>query len=318
MIRILNAEPENYSPKAGALLRELGELHEEACTRARLLELIPDFDVLIVRLGHRVDRELLSRAGRLRVVLTATTGLNHIDLETCRQRGVEVLCLKGERDFLDTLTATAELTWALLLGLIRRLPAAHEHVLAGGWDRNRFRGRQLQEKTLGILGFGRLGSIVAEYGRAFRMEVLACDPFVSTLPDWVEQVPLPELLGRADVLSLHVDLNKDTERLLGLEAFDRIKPGALLINTSRGELIDESAMLGALESGRLAGAGLDVLDGEAQKHPDWPRNNPVWRYAQTHDNVVFAPHVGGATQESMAQTELFMARKLGRFLRGEL
>lgn len=318
MIRILNAEPDNYSARARALLEELGELHEESCDRTRLLELIPEFDVLVVRLGHRVDADLLARTTRLRAVVTATTGLNHIDLEAALRQGIEVLCLKRERAFLDSLTATAELTWALLLGLLRHLPAAHNHVMAGGWDRDQFRGRQLKDKILGIIGFGRLGTIVAEYGRAFRMRVLACDPFVTALPDSVERVELAEILEHSDVLSLHINLDETTRGLLGRDAFTQIKPGALLINTSRSELVDEAAMLEALEAGRLAGAGLDVLDGEAQKYPDWPRNNPVWRYAQSHDNLLLTPHVGGATLESMEETEVFMAKKLGRFLRGEL
>ncbi len=316
-MRILNAEPKDYSPKARAILETLGDIEEEHCDRARLLELVPDIDVLIVRLGHRVDEELFQCAKRLQVVVTPTTGLNHIDQDAARSHNVKVLCLKGERQFLDTLTATAELAWALLLGLMRRLPAAHQHVIEGGWDRDQFRGRQLKDKTLGVIGYGRLGSIVAEYGRVFRMKVLACDPFVSEMPGWVEREELVELLHRSDVVSLHVNFDETTRRLLGRDAFSRIKPGAVLINTSRGELIDEAAMLDALESGRLVGAGLDVLEEEALKHPDWPRNNPVWRYARSHDNLLLMPHVGGATLESMKETEIFMARKLRHLLRGE-
>jgi len=318
MIQILNAEPVNYSSQAKALLEALGELHEEHCDRKRLLELVPDFDVLIVRLGHRIDDELLALGSRLRVVVTATTGLNHINLDAAKSRGIAVLSLKGERVFLDSLTATAELTWSLLLGLMRYLPAANNHVKGGGWDRDQFRGRQLKEKTLGIIGYGRLGSIVADYGRVFRMRVLACDPFVTAMPDWVEKVEIDVLLKRADVISLHVNLDETTRGILSSENFSLIKQGAVLINTSRGELIDEAAMLDVLESGQLAGVGLDVLDGEAQKHIDWPCNNPVWRYAQTHDNVLLMPHIGGATFESMEQTEIFMAKKLGHFLTGEL
>lgn len=314
MIRILNAEPENYSPRARQELQRLGELHEEICDRDRLLELIPGFEVLIVRLGHRVDGELLARAKRLRAVVTATTGLNHIDQDAARRQGIEVLCLRGERLFLDGLTATAELTWALLLALLRRLPTAHQHVMDGGWDRDRFRSRQLKGKTLGIIGYGRLGSIVADYGLAFRMQVLACDPCVTTMREGVERVMLEKLLESSDVVSLHVHLDTDTLRMIDREAFARMRPGAVLINTARGELIDEPAMLEALASGRLAGAGLDVLDGEADKQSDWPHSNPVWRYAQEHDNVFLTPHIGGATLESMEETEMFMVGKLKRFL----
>jgi D-3-phosphoglycerate dehydrogenase len=316
VIRILNAEPDNYSPAAKAILDGVGEVVEQSCDRERLLALMPGFEVLIVRLGHRVDAELLSRGRRLRAVVSATTGLNHIDQKACAEVGVAVLCLKGEREFLDTLTATAELTWGLLLGLMRRLPAASAHVAEGGWERDLFRGRQLKNKVLGILGYGRLGSIVADYGRAFRMQVVACDPLVESTPDWVEKVTLSELLQRSDVVSLHVNLEPETEGMLGEREFSQIKPGSVLVNTSRGELVDESAMLKALASGRLAGAALDVLAGEGAKGADWPAASPVWQYATSHENLLLVPHLGGATLESMEETEIFMARKLERYFLG--
>jgi len=312
-MRILNAEPDNYSSKARCILETLGQVSEQSCSRDQLLELIPEYDVLIVRLGHHIDEEIFNCAKKLKVIVTATTGLNHIDLDIARSKNVEVLCLKGEREFLDTLTATAELTWALLLGLVRRVPVACQHVIAGGWDRDQFRGRQLKGKVLGVIGYGRLGSIVAEYGRIFRMKVLACDPFVDKMPDWVEQVDFNALLCRSDVITLHVNFDETTRGLLGSDAFDRMKHGTVLLNTSRGELVDEISLLKALESGRLAGAALDVLDGEARKYPDWPSNSPVWRYARSHDNLLLSPHVGGATLESMEETEIFMANKLVRF-----
>ncbi len=318
MIRILNAEPDNYSPHAKAVLQKLGDVVEARCDREELLGLVPEFDILIVRLGHRVDPEVLERGKKLRAIVSATTGLNHIDIDTCRRRGVEVLCLKGERAFLDGLTATAELTWALLLGLMRHLSAAHANVGSGRWERDLFRGRQLKNKVLGIIGYGRLGSIVADYGRAFRMRVLASDPLVASMPDWVERVNQSELLQRSDVVSIHVGLDEKTRSLLDSHAFSEIKPGAVLINTSRGELVDETAMLEALETGRLAGVGLDVLQGESDKNADWPCSSPVWRYADSHDNVLLVPHIGGATLESMEETEIFMAGKLQRFLQGDL
>ncbi len=318
MILILNAEPEGYSHQARHILETLGELVEESCDRTRLLQLVPDFEVLIVRLGHMVDDELLARGERLKAVVTATTGLNHVDLDAASRRGIAVLCLKDERAFLDNLTATAELAWALLLNLVRRVNQANLHVMDGGWDRDQFQGSQLKDKTLGIIGFGRLGGIIAEYGRAFRMKLVACDPFVKKMPDWLENVEMAELLDRSDVISLHVNLDQTTTGLLDYEAFSKIKPGVVLINTSRGELIDESAMLEALESGRLAGVGLDVLNGEAMKSSGWPEDNPVWQYAQSHDNILLVPHIGGATIETMEQTELFMAQKLAKFLNGEI
>lgn len=317
-LRILNAEPGGFNAQARIILQSIGELHEEACSRQRLLELIPEFDVLIVRLGHHIDREILQRSKRVRAIVSATTGLNHIDMQTAKAMGIEVLSLKGESDFLKSLTATAELTWALLLSLMKRLPEAYQQVEEGVWDRDRIRGRQLKGKVIGIIGFGRLGSMVAEYGHSFQMQVLASDPHVDAMPDWVARVDQATLLQQADVITLHVNLEPETSSLLDADAFACIKEGAVLINTSRGELVDEIALLDALETGRLAGAGLDVLVGEAANDPKWPISSPVWRYAQSNPNVVLVPHIGGATIESMADTEIFMAKKLKQYLVGSL
>jgi len=313
-MKVLNIEPKGYSRQAYGILGRLGEVVEEECNRSRLLSLISKFDVLIVRLGHKIDAEVFEAGEKLQVVVTATTGLNHIDLEEANRRGVKVLSLKGERQFLDSLTATAELTWTLLLALMRKLPQAHAHVSRGGWNRDLYIGNQLKSKTLGIVGFGRLGSIVAEYGLAFRMNVIATDPFVKNMHKDVEKVDLSVLLKSADVISLHVNYGDETHHMINAQAFEAMKDGVVLINTSRGELIDEDAMLRCLDSGKLLGVGLDVLANEAKKNTDWPKNSKVWQAASSKSNILLLPHLGGATFESMEATEIFMAEKLLRYL----
>ncbi len=316
--RILNAEPAEYTDRARNILNEFGELYEEACDRARLLELVPEFDVLIVRLGHCIDSELFDRAKKLKAVVTATTGLNHIDLESASAHGVEVLSLKGERAFLDTITATAELTWGLILSLARRLPGANNHVLKGLWNRDILKGNELRNKTLAIVGYGRLGSIVAEYGRVFRMNVMTVEPYKRDIPEWIRRASIDDVLKEADIVSLHVNLDEKTKGFFGREEFSSMKKGSFFINTSRGELVSDHALYEALESGRLGGAALDVLQGETSGNPDWLTNNLLWKYAQSHDNLILTPHIGGATVESMADTELFMAHKLRDYLSAKL
>lgn len=311
---ILNAEPADYNPGARDVLIEVGELYEETCDRARLLELIPEIDVLIVRLGHLIDSEIFEKGKKLKAIVTATTGLNHIDLESASAHGVEVLSLKGEREFLDTITATAELTWGLILSLARRLPSAHTHVLSGFWNRNSFVGNELRNKTLGVIGYGRLGSMVAEYGRVFRMKIITSDPHGKDIPEWIQKVSLNNLLKVANIVSLHVNLDESTLGFFGRKEIFSMKKGALLINTSRGELIDEQALFEALESGYIGGAALDVLQGETSGKSKWLRKSPLWNYAQSNDNLILTPHIGGATAESMTDTELFMANKLKDFL----
>ena len=312
-LKVLNAEPKGYSPRARATLERVAQVHEENCDRARLLGLIGDFDAVIVRLRNQVDREVLDATPRLRAVSSATTGLDHIDLEHAARRGVEVLSLRGETEFLRTIAATAEHTWALLLALIRRIPAASRHVQDGGWDRDRFRGRELYGKRLGVLGLGRLGSKVARFGLAFGMKVTAYDPHPA---EWVEGVDraqsLDDLLRSADVLSIHVPLDDETTGMIGKEEIGLLPSGAIVVNTSRGQIVDEPSLIEALREGRLAGAALDVL---ADERVGTSGAAPAAvGYAREHTNLLITPHIGGATAESMERTEVFMAEKLAGFL----
>jgi D-3-phosphoglycerate dehydrogenase / 2-oxoglutarate reductase len=313
---IFNAEPAGYSEEASAVLRSLGHLIAFESSRAELIERVHEADVLIVRLNHQVDEEVLSHASRLKVIVSATTGLNHIDLAAAAARGVAVLSLKGERDFLNVVTSTAEHAWELLLSLIRHVPAAVQNVLAGNWTRDSFRGRQLSGLTLGLVGFGRLGSMVADYAHAFRMRVLATDIADVPMPSGVERVSLDQLLVRSDVVSLHADMRPSNLHMLSTCEFERMKPGALLVNTARGELIDEVALLSALTSGRLGGAALDVLDREAARDDAWLDEHPLHQFARKSDRLLITPHIGGATHDAMLLAEVFMARKLAEFLRG--
>jgi D-3-phosphoglycerate dehydrogenase len=314
MIRILNAEAHGYSDQARAILQRLGQLTEGDLSRAELLARLPGYDVLIVRLAHKIDREVIDEGKNLKAIVTATTGLDHIDVEYARQKGITLLSLRGETAFLQTVSATAEHTWALLLALLRRIPAAYASVRAGQWDRDSFRGSELDGKRLGLVGLGRLGRKVARYGRAFGMGVAAYDPYVANWAADVTRVSsLPELLCRSDVLSLHIPLSAETESLLDLKALSLLPTGAVLVNTSRGEIIDEAALVQVLEHGHLAGAALDVIAHE--REPERRQDSPLLIYARNHRNLLITPHIGGATHESMAKTEVFMADKLASFLR---
>ncbi len=310
--RVLNVEPLGYSPAARARLEALVELVDGPFSRDQLLEAARSADGLIVRFGHRIDRELLSAASRLSVISSATTGVDHIDVETAAERGVTVLSLNGEREFLRTINATAEHTWALLLGLVRRIHRAHTHVEAGGWNRDLFRGNELSGRRLGILGFGRVGSQVCQYGLAFGMDVMAYDPHRDRWPEDAAHVPsLRLMLERSDVLSVHVPLGEDTRGMIGPAELEQLPPGAIVLNTSRGGIVDETALLAALESGRLAGAALDVLESESELRAGGRGGaQPLIDYAARNDNLLLTPHIAGATHESMARTEEFMARKL--------
>lgn len=306
--RILIAECQAFPTIAAQLLSQVAEVILADLTRDELLAAVGSVDMLWVRLRHRLDAEVMDAAPHLRLIVTPTTGLNHIDLEEASRRNIEVLCLRGETEFLKDVRATAELTIGLMLAIIRRIPAAAAHVLHGGWNRNLFKGNELFGKTAGVIGYGRLGRIVARYLRAFDMRVLASDPNVS--PDAVEEgarlVPLDQLLAASDIVTLHVNYSTETHGFFGFKQFEMMKPGAWFINTSRGELVDEIALWEALQSGRIAGAALDVICNEGA---DDLGDRSLIAYARTHDNLIIMPHIGGGTYESLEKTECFLAEK---------
>lgn len=293
-------------------LPEVADVEWLPPSRELLLARLGEFDAYLAALSVRLEREMIARgaAGRLRVVGTPSTGVDHLDLDALAEHGVELLGLRGEEALLDRITATAELAWALLLAAVRKVPAAHAAACRGEWARDRFRGRQLSGMTLGVLGVGRLGRMVADYGRAFRMRVLGCDVRPVEHPG-VEMVDMAELLRRSDVLSVHVHLTPENRGMMDAAAFAAMKRGVVLVNTSRGAVIDEAALLEALRNGRVAAAGLDVIDGE------WRQDlhaHPLIVYAREHENLVITPHVGGVTVESQTISHTFLADKVAAAL----
>jgi D-3-phosphoglycerate dehydrogenase len=312
-VRILVAEKSSFSREGLQAFEQLGELHASDVAQAHLSQEVVGYDVLIVRLGLRVDASVLQAEPALAAIGTPTTGLDHIDLQAAGERGVEVLSLKGERLFLDQVYATAEHSLALMLALLRKIPAAQQSVLNYEWRRDIYRGNELNGKNLGLVGCGRLGAMMARYANGFGMNVYAFDPYLHSFPDGVEVCQsLKALLGCSDVVSLHVPLNLETTGMISRPQFDQMRPGAWLVNTSRGAIVDETALLRALESGQLAGAALDVLVSESQIDPGRPR--ALIEFARAHDNLIITPHIGGATYESVVKADLFLANKLKIFL----
>jgi D-3-phosphoglycerate dehydrogenase len=311
--RILNAEPENYSAQALEVLQSAGTVEMKALDRDSLLSAVQNVDALIVRLKFQIDEPVFLAAPRLKALVSATTGLDHIDLDCAERRGVKVLSLRGETEFLRSIPATAELTWGLLLALLRNIPSAFRSVQDGHWQRDRFKGHDLAGKRLGVLGLGRIGSMVARYGLAFGMRVMAYDLHPAKWVDGVRKMEsMAALLKESDVLSIHVPLNPQTRHLIGKAELDLLPAGAVLVNTARGDILDEQALLEALESGRLSGAALDVLSNERSEALS---GSPLIEYARRRTNLILTPHIGGATYESMAATEVFMAEKLVRYLK---
>lgn len=264
-----------------------------------LADALSDVDGVIVRSGTRITRESLVRADRLKVIGRAGVGVDNIDVEAATERGVAVL----NAPMGNTISA-AELAFALLLAVVRRVPAADRSMKAGAWDRKSFNGIELYGKTLGLVGAGRIGSEVGRRARAFGMQVIAFDPYLSdeqARARQIERVGLEELLRRSDVVSLHVPLTDSTAGMIGERELAMMKPGAFLVNAARGGVVDEAALHGALVEGKLAGAALDVFEQEPL-----PADHPLRKL----DNVVLTPHLGAATEEAQQNVALEIAEAI--------
>ncbi|GAB4444511.1 MAG: phosphoglycerate dehydrogenase [Chloroflexi bacterium OHK40] len=273
--------------------------------RAALLDVIGEYDALVVRSATKVSAELIDAGARLRVIGRAGTGVDNIDVDAATRRGIVVVNAPASNN-----VAVAELTIGLLISLARRIPQAHASVQAGRWERGTFVGWEVRGKTLGLVGLGRIGSEVAVRARALEMYVIAYDPVVSfdrAEQIGVELVTMDELLQRSDVLSIHVPLVDATRGLFDAARISRMKRGAYLINASRGGIVDEEALLAALDAGQLGGAALDVYSIEPPA-PDSPLIH--------HPRVIAVPHIGASTAEAQTSAGTEMAEGVVAALSG--
>lgn len=271
-------------------------------------EILSDIEIAFAPLGFFFDKGKINRMPKLKIIASNTTGEPHIDREYAESKGIKVISLKYEQEFLKTITPTAEHTFGLILALIRRTPWAFDSVLKGAWDRRPFGGKaMLSRMSIGIAGLGRLGKLVAQYAKAFQMpQILFYDPHVKKSDiEGIEKVnSLEELISQSDIITIHIPVEKETQKLFNKELFSKFKAGSFLINTSRAELVDEKAMLAALELGKLAGAAIDVFEGEFEmNHDELLRKSPLLAYAKTHDNLLITPHIGGSTLDAWKLTE---------------
>ncbi len=270
--------------------------HCDGRNRAALLAAVADADALLVRSATTVDAEVLRAAPRLRVVGRAGVGLDNIDVREAAGRGVSVVNAPTAN-----VVSAAELTCALILAAARNVQPAGHALKQGQWQRSRFTGIELSGKTLGVVGFGRIGTLVAERMAAFGMDVVAHDPYLGDrCPEGVKLLSLDELLGRADVVTVHLPRTAETIGLIGAPEFARMKPSALLVNVARGGIVDEAALHAALVDGRIAGAALDVFD----------REPCPWSPLFTLDNVTVTPHLGAGTAEAQERAGTSVARSV--------
>ncbi len=309
-VKIFISESERFTQPALDFLHSFAEVTFGDGSKERLKNAFADYDVVWIRLANKIDRSYFSQNMRCKILACAVTGIDHINLEDCKEYGVQIACLKGESEFLREVRATAELTMGLLLSLIRKIPQASSSVNDGVWNRDLFAGSELYKKTIGIVGLGRLGVIVAGYAKAFGMEVVAYDKHLNFPQDIKKASSLIELCSLSDVVSIHLTYDDSTKGIFDSTCFEAMKNNAVLINTSRGGIVNEEALLYALENKKIKGAALDVLNGE----PGIDAKHPLVNYAKQNDDLLIVPHIGGNTPESFEKTELFIAKKIQSIL----
>jgi len=302
--------PDNLD-KAGLRLLEAAEgITVQAAakmSRDEVLAAIPNADALIIRSATKVDRAMLDAAPKLKLIGRAGVGVDNVDLTAATERGIIVMNAPD-----GNTVATAELTLGLMLALARHIPAADGSLKAGQWERKAYLGIELRGKTLGLIGFGRVGRAVAKRAAAFEMTIIAYDPYVSqeiATPYGVQMVALDELYARADFISLHALVTQENYHMINAESIAKMKNGVRIINDSRGALIDEQALADAIRSGKVAGAALDVYEEEPPK-PD----NPLIGLP----GVIHTPHLGASTLEAQDEVAVQIAQQtLDALFKGE-
>ncbi len=297
-------------PHAITTLRSCSELlvrYEPECKRDRLLELIKTATVVISRSETAIDRAVIDQGSLLKVIARAAVGVSNIDIAYATQRGILVVNTPGKNT-----NSAAELTLGLLLGMLRNLPQAHQHLKNSQWDRHQFVGRELRHKKIGLVGLGNVGHRVAKFCRGFDMEVLAYDPYISpqvfTRHDVKASPSLSALLAQVDIVSVHTPLNHETTGMIGEELLRLLPRGSYVVNAARGGIIDEHALLACLQSGHLAGVAIDTWDEEPRPRAELAQHPRVW----------CSPHIGASTLEAQNLIGITIVEQVLKALAGAM
>jgi len=303
-MKILVSDP--LHDKGIEILRQAADFEVEVntnLTQEELQGMIKDYDALVIRSGTKVTVEVIEAADRLKVIGRAGIGLDNVDIGAASKRGIVVMNTPE-----GNVITTAEHAIALLMALSRNIPQAAASMRQHRWEKKRFRGRELYNKTLGIIGIGRIGRVVAERARGLSMNVIAYDPYIPAeviSKMGVEPVTLDGLLARADCITVHTPMTSETRNLINAACFAKMKRGVLLVNCARGGIVNEQDLYQALEEGVVAGAALDVFE----KEP--PEDNPLLDL----ENVIATPHLGASTDEAQENVAVAVAQQIVDYLR---
>ncbi len=302
------AETEDFSKEVIALLKKHFEVTTGSIEKRNLKQKLQEVDVFWFRLAYQINSEVVDEFTRCKYLVSPVTGIDHLDEQLCERMGIDIICLRGEGEFLKEVRATAEHTMLLAMMLMRNAVPAVIDVHKENWRRDLFRGFELFKKKVGIVGYGRLGKIVAEYFHTFGCEVGFYDVELKDHPNYIKKFDSLEVcIETNEIISIHVPYNESTHHLFDKSIFEKFNNKKWLINTSRGGIVEDAVLLKSLQESKIAGAALDVLFGEPNI-----TNNALIDYSNTNRNLIITPHIGGCTFESFEKTEKFIAQKLFR------
>lgn len=270
--------------------------------KEELKDVIKDYNAIVVRSATKVTADVIERATNLKLIVRGGVGIDNIDVDTAKSKGITV-----KNTPTASTVSVAEHTFALLLALARKVSTADKSMKEGKWEKKKFKGTELFNKTLGLIGVGRIGLAVAKRAIGFEMKVIGYDPYLdpnTMRNNGIEPVSdIDRLIQEADIISLHIPLTGETKHIINSERIQKMKDGAILINCARGGVVDEEALYQALESGKLAGAALDVFEQEP------PQNSPLLSL----DNIILTPHIGASTNEAQKRVGIESAKTIIKF-----
>lgn len=316
-MRVLITEPEVYNRNLVNVLPKKWDCDFKNFLNAKDLTeylKINSFDIIFGRLGLYFNEKFFKTAKSLKFFVTPTTGLDHIDLNAALRYKVKIISLRGEINILKDITSTAEHAWSLLLACTRQLIKLNDRAKSGHWKRTDFCLNQISKKKIGIIGYGRLGKMIAQYAKAFRMIIYVCEKNDKStyLPKYIERISLNRLLKYSDYVMLSASYNAGDEFILTRKKIMSMKNGSVLINISRGELIDEKAMIEALTVNKIKMAGLDVLKGDSKWNSSNKINSEFLKFAKKNDKIILTPHVGGYAIEALESTREYLINKVDK------
>lgn len=317
--KILVITPVTHIKNVPEVLQSIGEVtFFDDPSLDQVLEIISGYDAIYTNPNKSkvfIGRELLDKASNLKVICTASTGTNHIDVSYAKEINIPILSLTEERRVINQISSTAELAFSLTLASLRHVVKSHKAVLDGEWDYEKYIGRQMNSLTIGVIGYGRLGSIYTKYCNAFDAEVIAYDPFKKINDQSVDQVhQLDELFERSNIIAIHVHVTEETIGMINKTCFEKMNSDVIIVNTSRGDIVNESDLVSFLKANQEARIATDVLANEIMNRED----SPLLEYAKSSDSdqVIITPHIGGMSVEAQEIAYAHAANRLKIFFKG--